>query len=236
MAAVSHRYFPNPSHSVGTPCFCGEKATNLTNIRIPLVSPVCIISHLICIQGFPAVYSILYVMPISNGHPLKIWMCVMSCRASASQWNVDFTKRPWHGSVGRRCSCRATERTGLCVIWHTVKDRRNLHSNCVPVGRVELCLSLAMLLLAPIPKLASALLRELEGGPVSEFTVAGCHFSPSSTYSSIRIHRHVYTHSTESERELFSTSISKVLQRGFNLSWIAPLKFREWTTSIYILH
>lgn len=92
------------------------------------------------------------------------------------------------------------------VIWHTVKDRRNLHSNCVPVGWAELCLSLARLLLAPIPKLASALLRELKGGPVSEFTVAGCHISPSSTYSSIRMHWHVYTHSTEGEREL-STSV-----------------------------
>lgn len=34
-------------------------------------------------------------------------------------------------------------RTRLAVIWHTVKDPRNLHSDCVPVGWAELCPSLA---------------------------------------------------------------------------------------------
>lgn len=116
-------------------------------------------------------------------------------------------QRPWHFSADRRCSCKEKERTGFSVIWHTVKDLRNLHSNCVPVGRAELCLSLAMLRLAPVPKLASVLLRELEGGLVSEFTVAGCHLSPSSTYSNIRIHWHVYTHTH-----------AHTLQRGRELS------------------
>lgn len=112
-----------------------------------------------------------------------------------------FQKRPWHGSVSRRCSGKATEEDrGFGVIWHTVKDPRNLHSDCVPVGWAELCLSLAMLLLAPIPKLASALLRELEGGPVSEFTVAGCPPSPSpSTYSSVY---DMFTHTAEKLRVL----------------------------------
>ena len=74
-------------------------------------------------------------------------------------------KHPWHDSVSRRCSSEATERTGLSVIWHTVKDPRNLHSDCVPVGRAELCRSLAMLPLARIPKLASALAQGAGGGP-----------------------------------------------------------------------
>lgn len=118
-------------------------------------------------------------------------------------------KRPWHGSKSRRCSSRATKRTGLTVIWHTVKDPRNLHSNCVPVGQAELSLSLAMLLLACILKLASALLTETEGGggPVSEFTVASCHLSLSLIYSSI--YTDMFTH--KADWELSSPCVSKVL-------------------------
>lgn len=46
-------------------------------------------------------------------------------------------EHPWHGSVGIRSSCEAPARTGLCVIWHAVKDPTAPHSNCVPVGPSE---------------------------------------------------------------------------------------------------
>lgn len=135
-------------------------------------------------------------------------------------------KKPiWCDGVSRTCSSEATERTGLSVIWHTVKDPRNLHSDCVPVGRAELCRSLAMLPLAHIPKLASALLRELEGGPVSEFTVAGCHLSPFSTYSSV--YTGMFTHSAK--RDLFHLHVLKglIVRKEFNLPGISALKMQR---------
>lgn len=102
---------------------------------------------------------------------------------------------------GRGCSSKATREDRLAAIWHTVKDPRNLHSDCVPVGLTELC-SLVMLLLAPIPKLASALLMELEG---CQWVHCGNLPSPHSllalpsTYSSIYADcpGHVYSHSRD---------------------------------------
>lgn len=98
-----------------------------------------------------------------------------------------------------------------------MKDPRNLHSDCVPVGWAKLCLSLAMLLLAPFPKLASALLRELEGGPVSEFTVAGCHLSLSSTYSSVCTD--MFTHTAENLRALFPLCVSRGRASQMRFKW-----------------
>lgn len=134
-------------------------------------------------------------MSMSKKHPLKTRMYVL-IPANFVPCNEAWIKKKKarHGSFGRRCSCEAPTGTQLTVIWHTVKDHQNLRSNCVPVGRAEPCLSLTVLPLAPIPTLASVLLREPEGGPVSEFAMAGCHLAPSSTYSSIHIHWHVYTH------------------------------------------
>ncbi len=144
--------------------------------------------------------SILYALPLSNGHPLITHECVLFAAKSVPCTETWIQKRPWHGSVGRRCSCKATERTGLAVIWHTVKDPRNLHSDCVPVGRAELCLSLAMLLLAPIPKLASALLRELEGARSASSPWQTAISPLSSTYSSI--YADMFTHTAQRRRAL----------------------------------
>lgn len=132
--------------------------------------------------------------------------CVLFTAKSVTSTETWIHKRLWHGSKSRRCSSKATERTGLTVIWHAMKDPRNLHSNCVPVGWAELCLSLTMLLLAPIPKLASVLLGAV-GRPVSEFTVASCHLSLSSIYRSI--YTDMFTRTAD--WELYSPCVSEVL-------------------------
>lgn len=146
-------------------------------------------------------------------------MTVLFTAKSVPSTETWIHKRPWHGSKSRRCSSKATERMGLTVIWHTVKDPRNLHSNCVPVGRAELCLSLTMLLLAPIPKLASALLAELGAvgrrGPGQRVC---CGKLPSLPLLNIQehIHWHVYTHSRL--RALLLCFQGFTNQTGFNLS------------------
>lgn len=122
----------------------------------------------------------------------------LSCDFSASCLAV---KCPGHGSVGRRCSCEAPVRTGLCVIRHAVKDPIDLHSNCVPVGPSEARWSLHRSATGSHPR---AGLREPEGGPGHRVRCGRLPTpTPSSTYSSIYTHWHVYTHSeTESAREL----------------------------------
>lgn len=171
-------------------------------------------------------------------HALITHDCVLFAAKPVPCAETWIQKRPWHGCAGRRCSSEATKRTGLAVIWHTVKDPRNLHSDCVPVGRAELCLclSLAMLLLAPVPKLASALLSGAGGGPRSASSLWQAAMSPlSSTYSSKGIHWHVYTH-THTQLSSSSSAFQKVLAvrqdficLGF-LHWNAergsPLLFR----------
>lgn len=136
---------------------------------------------------------------LSSGCPLSTYDRVLFTAKALPCTETRLHKRPWHGSRSRRCSSKATERTGLTVIWYTVKDPRNLHSNCVPVGRAELSPSLTvLLLLALIPKLASALLVDLGagagGGPGQRVY---CGKLPSLPLLNIQQHiqRHVYTHS-----------------------------------------
>lgn len=251
MAALSHCYFPNSPHSAGTPCFVFKKATNSIETFGSLWSPQFAVFLLLCtvtdtlkndgkgwlmhsfyIQGVCSVSSILYVFPVSNGYPLITHECVLFTAKSVPHTEMWIQKGPWHGSVGRRrCSCKATERTGLAVIWHTVKDPRNLHSDCVPVGRAELCLSLAMLLLAPIPKLASALLRELERrGPGQRVY---CGRLPSLPLLNIQqhIHGHVYMHAAERRRALLHLWVP-TSRMGFDLCGISALKCREGSSSV----
>lgn len=106
-------------------------------------------------------------------------------------------KCPGHGSVGRRCSCEASARTGLCVIRHAVKDPIDLHSNCVPVGPPEPRLSLHRSATGSHP---SAGLREPEGGPVSGFAVAGCPPSPPPRHTAASMHTDMFIH-TQRQRE-----------------------------------
>lgn len=136
-----------------------------------------------------------HVNPVS--HPVCLFKKKKSIFRVLYSASCLAAKCPGHGSMGRRCSCEAPVRTGLCVIRHAVKDPIDLHSNCVPVGPSEPRLSLHRSATGSHPR---AGLREPEGGPVSGFAVAGCPLSPSSTYSSIHTHWHVYTHS-ERERE-----------------------------------
>lgn len=124
----------------------------------------------------------------------------------------------------------ATERTGFTVIWHTVKDPRNLHSDCVPVGWAELR-SLAMLLLAPIPKLASALLRELEGAwSVSSLWRAATSPSPQHTaaYTLTCLHTQQKLESSSAPLLSFQSFTS---QTGFHLSGFL-CRNREGFTSV----
>lgn len=108
-------------------------------------------------------------------------------------------KCPGHGSVGRRCSCEAPVRTGLCVIRHAVEDPIDLHSNCVPVGPFEPRLSLHRSATGSHPR---AGLREPEGGPVSGFAVAGCPLSPPPLNTAASIHTDMFIHiRRQKERE-----------------------------------
>lgn len=111
-----------------------------------------------CLQGeVMEAFTFYSALPfiLSNWHPLIICECLFTdIRKCESKKGLGMAA--WAEDAPAR-----HRRTRLTVIWHTVKDPRNLHSDCVPVGWAELCLSLAMLAL--IPKLASALLRELEG-------------------------------------------------------------------------
>lgn len=135
-------------------------------------------------------------------------VCCQVCRCCAPRTESWVQKRPWHGSVGRRCSCKATERTGLTVIWHTVKDPRNLHSDCVPVGRAEPAPEPRYAATGSHPKVGLSAAQRTEGerkreggGPVSKFTMAGCHLFPPLFNIQQHIHWHVYTHTHTHSRE-----------------------------------
>ena len=217
MAAVSQ--FLKPHHIAGTPCFVQESSIWKTfwSLSIPLAALFFLRGNIMHPQWHPeesvwlqenggkwgeylcSLY--LYVLfSFSCASSYNPRMCVVFCQVWALNCSVDPKKGPGMAAWAKDAPARQQTRTGLGVIWHTVKDPRNLHSDCVPVGWAELCLSLAMLLLAPIPKLASALLRELEGGPVSEFAVASCHLSLFTTYSSV--YTDMFTHTEERSWEL----------------------------------
>ena len=106
-------------------------------------------------------------------------------------------------------------------MWLTVKDPRDLHSDWVPVGWTELCLSLPVLPLAPVPKLASALLRGAGGGGRSEGSLWRAATSLYSTYSTVNTD--MFTHSAE---KLEPSSPCDFL--GFQISSFKLSGFQEW--------
>lgn len=138
-------------------------------------------------------------------------VCCQVCRCCAPRTESWVQKRPWHGSVGRRCSCKATERTGLTVIWHTVKDPRNLHSDCVPVGRAEPAPEPRYAATGSHPKVGLSAAqrtegeRKREGGgarSASSLWQAAISSPLSSTYSSIYTDMFIYTHTHSRESSL----------------------------------
>lgn len=118
--------------------------------------------------------------------------------------------------------------TGLCVIWHTVKDRRNLHSNCVPVGR----LSCAWALLCCYWLLSQCWPQHCSGSWRGGGSGQWVHCGRLPSLSLLNIQQHTYTLTCLPTQWRAQSSPPpfrlKALQSG------VCLKFRERTTSIFI--
>ena len=136
-------------------------------------------------------------------------------------WLLPCIEMPRAWQRGQEMLLQAPVKTGLYVIRHAVKDPADLRSNCAPVGPSEPRLSLHRSATGSHPR---AGLRKPEGGPGSGFAMAGCPLRPpSSLYSSIHTHWHVYTRSERKRERSVCVSVLEhwVLTSAQMLHWTA---------------